>query len=93
MASTSKPDVKLLNDNRMKTLTLTVERRVLTESLHIVPAVHDFFTRHQLERMVRSVGSYHKDIVREFYASCVASLQGSLDRRANPAKHAPSQMF
>ena len=54
---------------------LTVELRVLTGSLNTVPAVHVLFTHHRLEWMARSVGSYNKEMVREFYISYVHSLQ------------------
>ena len=68
---------------------LTIERRVLTWSLHTVPNVHDLFTRHQLEWMARSVGHYSEDLVREFYATYVATLAASLDRQSNPTKQTP----
>ena len=68
------------------TQTLIVEQRVLTGSLHTIPTIHDFFTRHQLEWMAMSVGRYNEELVQEFYASYVATLRGSLDRRSNPAK-------
>lgn len=49
----------------------------------MVPAIHDLFTRHQLEWMARSVGSYNKELEQEFYASYVANLRASFDRRSN----------
>ena len=33
--------------------------------------------------------SYREEVVREFYTSYLASLRGSLDRRAKPVKHDP----
>lgn len=82
-------DAKMLNDKGVMTRMLTVEWRFLTESLHIVPIVHDLFTCHQLEWKVRSVGPYSEDMVRELYASYVVTLRGPLDWRANPAMQAP----
>ena len=58
-------DAKLLNDKGVMTRLV---------NLHTVPAVHDLFTCHRLEWVARHVGSYNKDIVREFYASYVATL-------------------
>lgn len=51
-------DAKFLNDKGFMTYTLTAEQRVLTRSLHTVPAIHDLFTRHQLKWMSGSVGRY-----------------------------------
>lgn len=56
-------DSKLLNDKGVMTRLLMVEQRVLTRSLHTVPAVHDLFTRQRLEWMVWSFASYSEDIV------------------------------
>ena len=55
-------DSKLLNDKGVMTRTLIVERRVLIGSLHMFPAIHDFFTRYQLEWMARSVGRYSEEL-------------------------------
>ena len=41
-------DAKMLNKNMVMTRLVTVERQVLTGSLHTVPEVHSFFTRHRL---------------------------------------------
>ena len=76
----------MINDKGVMTWTLTVERRVLTGSLHTVVVIYDLLTRHQLEWMAMSVGRYNEELVQEFYASYVATLRGSLDRRSNPAK-------
>ena len=67
-------DAKLLNDKGVMTRLVKVDWQVLTVNLHTVPAVHDLFTCHRLEWVARHVGSYNKDIVREFYASYVATL-------------------
>lgn len=60
---TNYSDAKLLNIKEVMTRTLTVEKRVLTESLHTVPVVHDMFTYHRFEWMARSVGPYSKEMV------------------------------
>lgn len=44
-------DVKILNERGVMTRLVTVERRILTGSLHTVPEVHRLFTRHKLEWM------------------------------------------
>ena len=77
----------MLNDKGVMTRLVTVEWQILTGSLNTVPTVHDLFTRNLLDCMARSLGSYSVEIVLEFYASHVATLRGSLDRRSNPAKH------
>lgn len=41
-------DAKVLNDKAMMARLVTVERRVLTGSLHIVPNVQRLFTCHML---------------------------------------------
>ena len=51
--------------------------------------IHNLFTRHRLEWKARPLGQYNEEIVREFYASYVATLQSQIDRRAAPAKQAP----
>ena len=71
------------------TRTLTLERRVLTGSLPKMPEIHNLFTRHRLEWTARPLGRYSEELVREFYASYVATLRSHIDRWAAPAKHAP----
>ena len=66
---------------------VTVEQRVLMGSLHTLPTVHDLLTRHRIEWMARSMGSYSEEIMREFYPSYVETLKGTSDRRSNPNKH------
>lgn len=73
----------------MITRTLTLQRRVLIGILHNVPVVHDLFTCRRIELLVRSVGSYWEDIVRQFYTSYIEDLRGAFDRRAKPGKHTP----
>ena len=64
-------DAKLLNDKGVMLQTLTIERWVLTWSLHTVPAIHDLFTPNQFDWMSRSKGCYNEEFVREFYFSYV----------------------
>lgn len=82
-------DTKMLKNKGVMTRTLTVELRVLTESLHCVPDAHALFTRDRLEGMDRSVGHYREEVVREFYASYVETLQCFMDRRSNLIQRAP----
>lgn len=82
-------DAKLLNDKGVINQTLTVEQRVLTGSLYIVPDVHALFTRHWLEWMDKCIERYINEVVRELYASYVATLGFSLDRQSKPAKQEP----
>ena len=71
------------------TRTLTLERRVLKRSLLTMPEVHNIFSRHQQEWTTRSLVRYSEELVRELYASYVATLRSQIDRRAAPAKQAP----
>ena len=71
------------------TRTLTLERRILTESLPTMIEIHNLFTRHRLEWTTRALGHYSEEIVREFYASYLATLRSHIDRRAALAKQAP----
>ena len=75
------------------TQTLTIERRVLTGSLPTMPEIHNLFTRHRLEWTARPLGRYSEEMVREFYASYVATLRLRIDRRAAPAKQAPLEQI
>ena len=54
-----------------------------------MPAIHELFTRLLLEWTAQDVGHYSEEIVQEFYASYVATLQSHLDMQAAPAKHVP----
>ena len=54
-----------------------------------MPEIHNLFTRHQFEWTTRPLGRYSEEMVREFYASYVATLQSQIYRRASPAKQAP----
>ena len=54
----------------------------------MMPEIHNLFTRHRLEWITRLLGRY-SEVVREFYASYVATLRSQIDRRAAPAKQAP----
>ena len=50
--------------------------------------MHNLFTKHRLEWTARPLGRYSEEVVREFYASYVATLRSQIDRRAAPAKQA-----
>ena len=54
-----------------------------------MPEIHNIFTRHRLEWTARPLGRYSEEVVREFYASYVATFRSEIDRRATPAKQAP----
>ena len=82
-------DAKFLNDKGVMTWTLTVERRVLTGSLPTMLDIHNLFTRHRLEWTARPLGRHSEELVREFYASYVATLRSQIDRQDAPAKQAP----
>ena len=58
-------------------------------SLPTMPEIHNLFTRHRLEWTVHLLGHYSEELVREFYASYVATLISQIDRWAAPAKQAP----
>ena len=51
--------------------------------------IHNLFTRHRLEWTTRPLGRYSEEMVREFYASYVATLRSQIDKQAAPAKQAP----
>ena len=67
-------DTKFLTDKEVMTRPLTLERRVLTRSLPMMPEIHNLFTRHLLEWTARPLGRYSEEMVREFYAGYVATL-------------------
>ena len=54
-----------------------------------MPEIHNLFTRHRLDWTARPLGRYSEKLVREFYASYVATLRSQTDRRAAPAKQSP----
>ena len=54
-----------------------------------MPQIHNIFTKHRLEWTTRSLGRYSEELVREFYASYVATLISQIDGRAAPVKQAP----
>ena len=82
-------DAKILNDKRFLTRTLTLERQVLMGSLPTMPEIHNLFTRHQLGWTTLSLGRYCEELVREFYASYLATLRSQIDRRVALDKQAP----
>ena len=54
-----------------------------------MPEIRNLFTRHRLEWTARPLGRYSEEVVREFYASNVATLQLQINKQAAPAKQAP----
>ena len=54
-----------------------------------MPEIHNLFTSHRLNWTARRLGRYSEEMVREFYASYVATLRSYIDRRASPTKQAP----
>ena len=81
-------DPEFLNDKVVMTRTLTLKWRVLTGSLPTMQEIHNHFTRHQQEWTTRLLKRYIEKLVREFYASYVATLISLIDRRTAPAKQA-----
>ena len=67
-------DAKLTNDKGVMTRILTLMRRVLMGCLPTMSEIHAPFTRNWLEWTARDVGRYSEKLVREFYASYVATL-------------------
>ena len=70
-----------------------VEQRILIGILQSFLDVLELFTRHGIKLIARRLGSYSMDIIREFYASYVENLRGSLDKRAKSAKKDPLTQF
>lgn len=86
-------NAKFLNNKGVMTRMVTVERQVLKGSLHTFPVEHDLFTRHRLEWMVMSIGSYSKKMVLKFYASYLVTLGVLWTSVRTPPNTAHSQMF
>ena len=51
--------------------------------------IHHLFTKHRLEWTAHPLVRYSEEVVREFYASYVATLRSQIDRWAAPAKEPP----
>ena len=83
-------DAYFLNDKGVMTRTLTLEQWVLTGSLPTMPEINNHFSRHRLDWTARPLGRYSEEMVREFYASYVATLRSQIDRRADLAKTGPT---
>lgn len=82
-------DAKMMNNKDNMVRLITEERRVLTGSLHAVPEIYWLFKRHKCEWMAQDPSSYSEEIVREFYASYLATFWGSINKNARPIAHAP----
>uniref|UniRef100_M1E136 Integrase core domain containing protein n=1 Tax=Solanum tuberosum TaxID=4113 RepID=M1E136_SOLTU len=68
---------------------ITEERRVLMGSLHVVLDIHRLFNLYKCDWMARDPGTYSEEIVRELYASYVATLRGSISKRSKPLAQDP----
>uniref|UniRef100_M1DJX7 Integrase core domain containing protein n=1 Tax=Solanum tuberosum TaxID=4113 RepID=M1DJX7_SOLTU len=82
-------DAKMRNNKGKMDRPITEERRVLTGSLHTFPDIHRLFNLHKCDWMARDPGTYSEEIVREFYASYVATLRGSISKRSKPMDQDP----
>uniref|UniRef100_M1DQ81 Integrase core domain containing protein n=1 Tax=Solanum tuberosum TaxID=4113 RepID=M1DQ81_SOLTU len=82
-------DTKMLNEKEKMARLITEEHNVLTGSLHTVPKIHRLFKLHKCDWMAQAPGTYNEEIMREFYASYVATLRGSIFKRANPNEQDP----
>ena len=58
-----------------------------------MPEIYNIFTRHRLEWTACPLGRYSEEMVREFYASYVATLRSQIDRRVAPAKRSHWSRF
>ncbi|KAG5615197.1 hypothetical protein H5410_015021, partial [Solanum commersonii] len=75
-------DANMRNNKRKMARLITEERKVLTGSLHTVLDIHRIFNLHRCDWMARDPGTYSEEIVREFYASYVATLRDSISKRS-----------
>uniref|UniRef100_M1DY91 Uncharacterized protein n=1 Tax=Solanum tuberosum TaxID=4113 RepID=M1DY91_SOLTU len=74
-------DEKTLTEHRKVARTITKERRVLTGSLHTVPAIEEMFKRHKYDWMAWSRGNFSEP---EFYASYAAIIHNTMPKLAKP---------
>ncbi|KAG5604757.1 hypothetical protein H5410_026249, partial [Solanum commersonii] len=56
---------------------------------YIVPDIYRLFNLHKCGWMARDPGTYNEEIVRELYASSVATLRGSISKRSKPLAQDP----
>lgn len=56
------------------------------KDLYRVHELDNLFTRHIIEWIDRSLETFNKEVVWEFYAIDVVTLRGSLERRSKPVK-------
>ncbi|KAG5621179.1 hypothetical protein H5410_006397 [Solanum commersonii] len=54
----------MVNDKQKMARLITKERRVLTGSLHTVPAIHRLFNLQKCDWMARDPGTYSEEIMR-----------------------------
>ncbi|KAG5594111.1 hypothetical protein H5410_035343 [Solanum commersonii] len=82
-------DAKMINNTQKMARLITVERRVLTGSLHVVLDILRLFNLHKCDWIARDPGTYSEKIVREFYAFYAATLRGSISKRSKPLAQDP----
>lgn len=73
-------DAKLLNEKGVMTWLVTEEHPILTGSFPTVPEMHKLFDLHKCDCMARDMDNYCDEIVREFYASYVATIHVSINK-------------
>lgn len=69
--------------------TITEERKVVTESLHMVPNIHRLYQRYKYQWMARDVSIYSEDIMQEFYISNASTLWQSIHKKAKTTTQDP----
>uniref|UniRef100_M1DC75 Integrase core domain containing protein n=1 Tax=Solanum tuberosum TaxID=4113 RepID=M1DC75_SOLTU len=82
-------DSRMINEKEQMARLIIEDRRALTGNFHTMPNIQALFQRHRCEWMARSPGSYSEEIVREFYASYVATLRRSIEKWVKPAAQPP----
>ncbi|KAH0633328.1 hypothetical protein KY284_036114 [Solanum tuberosum] len=68
---------------------LLQSHRVLTGSLHTIPALHEHFKKHRCECMVDVLGKYSPNMVRVFYASYAATMKNTMPPKAKVLDQPP----
>lgn len=51
----------MMNVKEKMTWTIMEERKVLTESLHATPEIHQLFQQYKYEQIARDLGTYKKE--------------------------------
>lgn len=76
----------MLNEKGVITQLIIEERLFLTGSFPTVFKVQRLFNFHKYDWMAQDLDSYSDEIVREFYASYIGTLWGSVDKRERHVK-------